>query len=109
MENDSKIPWVVFNLDELIDHLRKQGFIKILVVRQYKNFVGNGPRYLPEDLLTSGTARTSILGIRNEGLNEDLQGVKLLESEVNFVSSVKDIRIPRSVRALNTLHQYFGH
>ena len=102
------MPWIVFNVDELLDILREHGFSKFLLIKQYKNFVGNGPRYLPKDLSVSGTARTSILGIRNEGLNEDLQKVKLLENEVNFVNSTEEIKMPRFVRALNALHKYRG-
>ena len=90
----------------MLDILREQGFSKFLLVKQYKNFVGNAPRYLPKDLSESGTARTSILGIRSEGYNEDLQRVKVLDNQVNFVNFVEEIRIPRLVRVLNTLHKY---
>lgn len=105
MVNGSQVPWIVFYLDEFLAIMREQGVIKFILLKQHKNVVGNGPRYLPKDLLTSGTARTSILGIRNEGFNEDLRKTNLLENEVN---SVEEIRIPRFVRASNTLHKYWS-
>ena len=46
-ENGSWIPWIIFNVDELVEQLRKRGFIKVLMIKRYKNFGGTGMRYLP--------------------------------------------------------------
>ena len=107
LENGEWVPWIVFNLTELIDHLRGRGFTRFLIQKQYKQFAGNGPRYLPKDLFhdRTGTARTAILAIKSDQLEPELLLTGLFDKEITVNIPETEIRVPKVVRLLNWAHR----
>lgn len=73
-ENDSWVPWIVMNIDEMIDRLRALGYSKFLITKNYEIFGGSGMRYLEKDLYSSksGSARSTVLAIKDIVSNKAL-------------------------------------
>lgn len=81
-ENGYWIPFIVFNVSEMVNYLLTLGFVKIVVIKNYNEFAGKADRYLPKDLYgkQAKTARTTFLAIREEGLEGlNLSGPLFLE------------------------------
>jgi hypothetical protein len=51
LENGTWVPWIVFNLDELLDELRERGFERFLVLKACKDFSGGGKRFYQRNFL----------------------------------------------------------
>jgi hypothetical protein len=110
LENGSWIPWIVFNVSELVLEIQKRGFHKILLIKDYKKFAGNAPRFLPKEFFESdvGSARTAVLAIRKEGMNEILEVNKNLANDVTEVLSERAPRMPVLLKLANTGYRKWG-
>ena len=109
IEHGSRIPWIVFNVDELITELRKFGFTSFTIIKRYKHFGGNSLRYLPKEFSEPSfpSSRTAVLAIKPEGLNQmQAEGGMFLEG-VNFVAPENPV-IPRYVEFSNRVWRRFN-
>jgi hypothetical protein len=96
MENGSWVPWIVLNVHELIDQLNHRGFDKFFIITSYKRFAGNGERYLPKEFYEPGfgSARTAILAIKKDGMNQALNVDGSFTEDVTLIESNDRISIP---------------
>ena len=101
LENGVWVPWIVFNVDELIGHLRDQGFERFLVLKTYKQFAGGGNRYLPREFFDpeTGSARTAICAIKH-GVSD---GLDRLQKEIEIIKVQDETRIPLIISIMNKL------
>lgn len=99
LENGVFIPWIVFNVDELLGHLRDQGFERFLVLKTYKQFAGGGNRYLPKEFFEpkTGSARTAICAIKRDVS----EGLDHLQKEIEIVEVGDETRIPLTISIMN--------
>ena len=102
-QNNLWIPYIIWNVDQLVNELKKRGFTKILLIKSYKNLAGGGARFLPKEFYEPriGSSRTVVLAIKDEGMSEELTLDPDLRDEVNLIKRIDRVVIPRSVRFLN--------
>ena len=80
------VPYIVLNIDELIEKLKKRNDIKSVAIhRAYNVLGGHNLRFLPEDLYfnSTGTAETALFitkgNINNEEMNIEIQNLPHLD------------------------------
>ena len=107
LENGAWVPWIVFNAGELVSEIQRRGFHKILLIKSYKKFAGNAPRFLPKEFFESdiGSARTAVLAIREEGMNKDLERNRNLTNDITEVLSDKAVKMPTVLKLANTAYR----
>ena len=99
LENGVWVPWIVFNLDELLDHLKEQGSERFLVLKTYKQFSGGGNRFLPRECFDprTGSARTAICAVKR-GVSK---GLDSLEEDIEIIRTRDETRIPLMITVIN--------
>ena len=107
LENGKWVPWIVFNINELIEELQKRGFDKFLVIKKYKKFAGNAPRFLPREFFepNTGSSRTSVLAIRENSLVDEITSDQEMANDVNVIVSTPGPSVPYGVALLNSVYR----
>jgi SAM-dependent methyltransferase len=105
LENGSWVPWIVFNTTELAEELKARGFCKVLLLKEYKSFAGNAPRFLPKEFfeMDIGSASSAVLAIRPEGLNNSIESSNLLAHDINEMIVKERSKIPIAVQLMNSI------
>jgi len=101
LENGTWVPWIVFNLDELLDELRERGFERFLVLKACKDFSGGGKRFLPKEFFEPavGSARTAICAIKKD-VSYGLEGY---ERRVHIEKTTGQVKIPTTITLMNKI------
>ena len=97
----------VLEINELIEELQKRGFDQFLVIKKYKKFAGNAPRFLPREFFepNTGSSRTSVLAIRENSLVDEITSDQEMANDVNVIVSTPGPSVPYGVALLNSVYR----